>query len=461
MRPFVYFVGAQEINNSSGAAPSSSSAASTNGNNGLAPANGASPSQPMVISLSGAKPGALRYLSDEGITGGIYGHVGGLAISAEAHFDDMLLQSEHLLNELHSAYYTLYDSDPLRSSTDDMRVPSLLGKLKARVLSGVSLAFSGVIPKSDFPETHPLWRLAKALGARVTSEVVADTTHLVTTQVHPRTQKLVKCITRDNVYIVHTDWLQYCRYTLARADETTFSLIPGIPSFSGASASSSAAAVAVGEVVDSPRSRANSLTLLSSVKKSGKDGPIPSGDDSKPPVSTAKKRKRITFMDQAVEIEVRDRDSSISSESAPTPAPPPPSLLLRVQARVNGNRKASKRGRGVPVVAEPDVTEGIECTETAVETEVELAPICTPLPLIDRPEVTAPVAVSRSISMSMATITTTSTTKEPSLVDAIIQTSTTAPAPATTDEEDEDDDDDVFGDEFDAELMGPSIDCKT
>ena len=410
----------------------------------------------MVISLSGAKPGALRYLPDEGITGGIYGHVGGLAVSAEAHFDDMLLRSEHLLNELHSAYYNLYDGDPLRSSTDDMRVPSLLGKLKARVLSGVSLAFSGVIPKSDFPETHPLWRLAKALGARVTSEVVADTTHLVTTQVHPRTQKLVKCITRDNVYIVHTDWLQYCRYTLARADETTFSLIPDVPSFSGAASSSSAAVVAVGEVIDSPRSRANSLTLLSSIKKSGKDDSTPPGDDSKPPVSTAKKRKRITFMDQAVEIEVRDRDSSSASgESVQTPAPPPPSLLIRVQARVNGNGKGNKRGRSVSVVAEAEGSEGVESIETAVEAGVELAPICTPLPLmsIGRPEETAPVASSSS-SMSMATIATTS---EPPVVDAIIQTATTAPA--TVEEDDEDDD--VFGDEFDAELMGPSIDCKT
>ena len=404
----------------------------------------------MVISLSGSKPGALRYLPDEGIIGGIYGHVGGLAVSAEAHFDDMLLRSEHLLNELHSAYYSLYDGDPMRSSTDDMRVPSLLGKLKARVLSGVSLAFSGVIPKSDFPETHPLWRLAKALGARVTSEVVADTTHLVTTQVHPRTQKLVKCITRDNVYIVHTDWLQYCRYTLARADETTFSLIPGIPTFSGTSSSSAAAAVAGGEVVDSPRSRANSLTLLSSIKKGGKDGSTAPGDDSKPPVSTAKKRKRITFMDQAVEIEVRDRDIT---EPVPTPAaPPPPSLLLRVQARVNGNGKGNKRDKSVPVVAEG--SEGIESTETVVEAEVELAPICTPLPLmsIDMVEGTVPANSTSSSSSPMAT-STTSMTSEPFSCDAVIQTTT-----ATVEEEE---DDDVFGDEFDAELMGPSIDCKT
>ena len=451
MRPFVYFVGAQEINNSSGAAPSSSSAPA-NGTNGLAPANGAVPSQPMVISLSGAKPGALRYLPDEGITGGIYGHVGGLAVSAEAHFDDMLLRSEHLLNELHSAYYSLYDSDPLRSSTDDMRVPSLLGKLKARVLSGVSLAFSSVIPKSDFPETHPLWRLAKALGARVTSEVVADTTHLVTTQVHPRTQKLVKCITRDNVYIVHTDWLQYCRYTLARADETTFSLIPGVPSFCGAASSSSASAVAGGEVVDSPRSRANSLTLFSSIKKGGKDASTQPGDDSKPPVSIAKKRKRITFMDQAVEIEVRDRDST---ESVPTPAPPPPpSLLLRVQARVNGNGKGSKRGRSVPAVAEAEVSEAIESTETVVEAEAEIAPICTPMPLVSIEKVEDTVhARSTSSSSSCMATSTTSMASEPFSGDAVIQTTT-----ATVED---DDDDDVFGDEFDAELMGPSIDCKT
>ena len=52
-----------------------------------------------------------------------------------------------------------------------------------------------------------------------------DTTHLVAAiqqvQINARAEKVNSCIARNNVFIVHSDWLLYCRYSLARAEEKT------------------------------------------------------------------------------------------------------------------------------------------------------------------------------------------------------------------------------------------------
>ena len=45
-------------------------------------------------------------------------------------------------------------------------VPELLTLEKRRVLRGVELVFSGVVPSGVDPSAHPLWRLAEAFGAR-------------------------------------------------------------------------------------------------------------------------------------------------------------------------------------------------------------------------------------------------------------------------------------------------------
>lgn len=189
-----------------------------------------------AISLSGERPGSLRRVQHDGPSSAIYGHVGGYGICAQAHFDDQLERSLIILNRLHDSYYSIYDqqsstkSEPkLSNSIDpkiDMRVESILTYTKSKVLTGCSIVFSGLIPKSDpFPEYHYFWRLAKSLGARVTLDLDSQTTHLVANinqvQLPSRAEKVTLCVQRDNVFVVHSDWLLYCRYSLAKAEEKT------------------------------------------------------------------------------------------------------------------------------------------------------------------------------------------------------------------------------------------------
>ncbi|CAN0286453.1 unnamed protein product, partial [Hapterophycus canaliculatus] len=57
-----------------------------------------------------------------------------------------------------------------------------LAKVRQRVLRGVRMVFSGVIPVSGAPadpRTHRLWKMAESHGATVESGIGRHTTHVV------------------------------------------------------------------------------------------------------------------------------------------------------------------------------------------------------------------------------------------------------------------------------------------
>lgn len=108
-----------------------------------------------------------------------------------------------------------------------LTVPLALTSMKAAVLAGCTLAFSGVIPTNETnPRTHLLWKLAESLGAQVSLDLLPRTTHLIAVNLH--TQKVSEVLSRGDVWVLHPDWLFYCRWSLARACETTF-MINALP----------------------------------------------------------------------------------------------------------------------------------------------------------------------------------------------------------------------------------------
>lgn len=94
-------------------------------------------------------------------------------------------------------------------------------------LSGARLVFSRIVPLSEpRPERHPLWLLATALGAEVSTSTEKGTTHVVA---HgggesSRTEK-VKWAAKRGVHAVAVDWLVECAETWQRVDEATHSLL--------------------------------------------------------------------------------------------------------------------------------------------------------------------------------------------------------------------------------------------
>jgi hypothetical protein len=58
-------------------------------------------------------------------------------------------------------------------------VRDVLGARRQQVLAGAVIAFSRVIPLEMAPASHPLWRLAEEYGARCTTSLTPEVTHVV------------------------------------------------------------------------------------------------------------------------------------------------------------------------------------------------------------------------------------------------------------------------------------------
>ena len=186
VKPFRYFQGSPEVNNNPGQ-------------------SGGMVSVGPIIKLSGDRSGMIHSSPD--------------AINS-CDYDDQLLRCLDIVKKIHSTFFTLV-REP---GTKNPAVGNIISKMKKEILHGCVVTFSYLIPKNETsPETHPLWQLAVMLGAQVTLDVCARTTHLITTQT--QTGKVLECVNRGNIWILHPDWLLYCRWSLSKAYESTFLLV--------------------------------------------------------------------------------------------------------------------------------------------------------------------------------------------------------------------------------------------
>ncbi|CAM9377085.1 unnamed protein product [Sphacelaria rigidula] len=104
-------------------------------------------------------------------------------------------------------------------------VARFLAKVRCRVLRGVRMVFSGVIPVSGAPadpRTHKLWRMAEAHGATVEHAIGRYTTHIVAVRLG--TAKTSKGLRMPGVCVVHLDWLMNSVWHCRRERETMFLL---------------------------------------------------------------------------------------------------------------------------------------------------------------------------------------------------------------------------------------------
>ena len=191
VKPFHFFKEGREINNVAG--PSSAMGGGIDGGQST---------QGALISLSGNSPGGYM---------------------ANGEKDDQLIRCLHVLQALHSQYF-----DGMKQGTP-VPIGRLLSTLKSKTLSGCVISFSGIIPTNEkVPQNHPLWRLAVSLGAQVTQSILPRTTHLIS--IYSQTQKVASCLQRGNIWVLHPDWLFYCRWAMVKVLETTFmitALAPG------------------------------------------------------------------------------------------------------------------------------------------------------------------------------------------------------------------------------------------
>ncbi|KAK6185364.1 hypothetical protein SNE40_007614 [Patella caerulea] len=171
--------------------------------------------------------------------------------------DDYLIYLTDILTRIHTAYYDVYDQMKDKQDMSELpNIKNIIPYVKRKVLKGVNIVFSGVVPLNMAPEKCRAYIIAKTLGANIHTNIISRkenpeeaTTHLVTSKAGTAKYKLASKM--KNICIVNLDWLLCCSYRWERVDERLFPV----------SDDSS------GSYCDSPITNADSLRKLSKKQK--------------------------------------------------------------------------------------------------------------------------------------------------------------------------------------------------
>lgn len=176
-------------------------------------------------------------------------------LRANAEDDEQLEHTLRTLREVHAMYYQELDEEEKKKASSSQgaeetkqqqqeeedededflhdnikNVADCLARVRARVLRGCSIVFSGVIPRglgidarrSDYGQ------MAETLGAVVTDDLTDLTTHLVAE--NQSTEKVYHASRRPNISIVTLRWLQLSYLHCHRKKEGDFPLLKPVAS---------------------------------------------------------------------------------------------------------------------------------------------------------------------------------------------------------------------------------------
>ncbi|KXT01669.1 hypothetical protein AC578_2789 [Pseudocercospora eumusae] len=212
-----------------------------------------------------------------------------------ANDDTELIYLEQSLRSVHDAYYDELDKNASgtkggriaqlrpghskKRSIDDLEnIPdaaAIMDRMKAKVLSGVHLVFSGVVPLGVDIHSHDTAVWAKSFGATVSENITKKTTHVIASP-ERRTAKVRQAAKKSGrIAIVSQHWLHACFAQWKKVEENPYRIhsdapangTAGLPdSFEGheyqLSESDEDAAQTEDETdADTPNGNANGLTL--------------------------------------------------------------------------------------------------------------------------------------------------------------------------------------------------------
>lgn len=135
--------------------------------------------------------------------------------------DDYLLHLEDILKMVHKRYYEEYDKlEDKTSPLPDLKI--VIPEVKRKVLAGCHLVFSGLVPSHVPLQRSRAYAVAQSLGATVSAEVTAETTHLVAARAG--TAKVNSSRRQKGVHIVTPLWLWQCAERWEKVDERLYPL---------------------------------------------------------------------------------------------------------------------------------------------------------------------------------------------------------------------------------------------
>lgn len=121
-----------------------------------------------------------------------------------------------VLQVLHKIHTMFFDRD-----SDNIDVRRLLKEVRRRVLEGVEVVFSHVIPTGTQPESHRLWKMEEELGATCSTEVRTSVTHVVSK--HAETKKS-RWAVKENKFLVNPRWLEAAYFLWQKQPEKNFTV---------------------------------------------------------------------------------------------------------------------------------------------------------------------------------------------------------------------------------------------
>jgi RNA polymerase II subunit A-like phosphatase len=144
--------------------------------------------------------------------------------------DDYLIYLEDVLKRIHAAYYEMYDQMKKKQSSEIPDMKRIIPYVRKKVLQGVNILFSGVIPMNQPPEKSRAYNVARSLGANIHTTFIPQddskkggaTTHLVAAKVG--TAKVIQAKKHKNVHVVNPDWLWTCTERWEWVEERLFQL---------------------------------------------------------------------------------------------------------------------------------------------------------------------------------------------------------------------------------------------
>eukprot|EP00798_Chlamydomonas_sp_ICE-L_P027333 gene27333-4630_t len=141
----------------------------------------------------------------------------------------MLVTASRLLDRLHWMVLEYYNKPgkapsmpPLDPSFPVWDMRNVMGEESRKVLAGVHIVFSRVIPLEQNPRTHTLWRLAEHFGATCSTQTSEATTHVIAAT--KGTEKTFWAI-KNGRKVVTPSWLECSCIMWDRAAEERF-MIP-------------------------------------------------------------------------------------------------------------------------------------------------------------------------------------------------------------------------------------------
>ncbi|XP_068723249.1 RNA polymerase II subunit A C-terminal domain phosphatase-like [Montipora capricornis] len=160
--------------------------------------------------------------------------------------DDYLLHLEDILHRIHMVFYETVDSVKSMTNTEEAKnnpivakycspgtttpdTKLIVTKLRQNVLGGANVVFTGVIPTSVRQEESYPWRVACALGAKVSNTILTprDTTdhsHLTSHVIAGKlgTEKSYRAVKSRGIKLVNPGWLYCCNERWEWVDEQLF-----------------------------------------------------------------------------------------------------------------------------------------------------------------------------------------------------------------------------------------------